>query len=276
MDRRCRDAVAAVEFGGSKPGRSSCWPSCWPVTPSTGPPAGGGPRPWRPWRGCSRSTRTGVAVGVRGRVGRGRRTSLAVAMRAVSAAWQLGTALRWSTRVVVGGPLSQERRRVTGRHADRAEFDLVQLHRCDPAIRATWIPEALRVARIVLARAEELLAAAQAIWTPSVSTMVVSGWTGSEQMRRIRLRRAVAEVMDTVLATDRLLILDLALTSPGRISSPPPEGPKVSTLVPGRTRVGSSPRRSLSAPDMVRNRRWPGENARRFALLDEQVPRHLL
>lgn len=221
---RCRDAVAAAEYGGSK---------ARPVELLAELLAR-----YADYRSSGRGRPSALAAvawlqaldadwrsGRRSRPGRAFTAELAgCSERAVSSAWKLGTTLGWSTRITVGGPLSEQLRRATGRHADRAEFELVQLHRCEPTIRATWIPEALRVARTVLQRAEELLQAAQ---DELDAERVHDGGTGvdwAEQVRRLQLRRAVAKIMESVLAPDRLLMIELTISQSWPNIFPPPGG----------------------------------------------------
>ncbi len=87
--------------------------------------------------------------------------------RAVYDAWRLLAGDgddRWARRTRIGGRNSLERREATGRWNDRAEFDVQPLAHSpiDPAVRATYVPEALAVLGRLLEYAQQLLDAAQA------------------------------------------------------------------------------------------------------------------
>ena len=83
-----------------------------------------------------------------------------VSRRAVTAGWKEAQALNWAYRTKVGGRLSLERRRETGRWNDRAEWDLIPLHRGDPASRAPHIADALSILTELEAHGQTVLAAA--------------------------------------------------------------------------------------------------------------------
>jgi hypothetical protein len=121
--------------------------------------------------------------------------------RAVYDAWRRVVALGWATRTRTGGRNSLERRQETGRWCDRAEFDLVPLHRSEvpTQARAEWVPAALGVLDELLERGQAALEQAQdALDELRARTDTWTDWP--EQVRRAKLRAAVERVRATLTA----------------------------------------------------------------------------
>jgi hypothetical protein len=134
--------------------------------------------------------------------GRGRTAELAgCSERAVTAAWRRGVDLRWMVRTRRGRRLSFAERCELHRSNDRAEYDLVALHRSevDVELRAQWVPLALGVLGDLLQHAQALLDAAEDdLETARARYGAWTDWT--ERVQAARRRQAVARVLDEVCA----------------------------------------------------------------------------
>ncbi len=141
--------------------------------------------------------------GRRAMPGRARSAELAgCTERAVTAAWSRAAGLGWAVRTEAGRRLSLAERVETGRAQDRACYDLVPLHRGDPAGRAGYVPAALAVLADLVEHAAALLAAAQEHLDGLRAR--AGGWVERpEAARRDELRAAVATSVERVRAAVR-------------------------------------------------------------------------
>jgi len=139
-------------------------------------------------------------TGRRSLPGRDRSAQLAgCTTRTVTDCWARAEALGWAVRTRHGRRLSLAERTELGRYNDRTEFDLLPLHRGDPAARAPYVPVALLVLDDLLQHALELLAEAEDDVDALIArTGAVVDHAG--MVRRAQLRQAVATARDTVLA----------------------------------------------------------------------------
>jgi hypothetical protein len=123
--------------------------------------------------------------------------------RAVYNAFRHVVAAGWAVRTRRGGRNSLERRVATGRANDRAEFDLVPLHRSmvDAATRAGFVPAALALVGELLEHALAVLEREQS--TLDELRVRTDTWTDwPELVRRAKLRQAAAQVRDEIAAWD--------------------------------------------------------------------------
>jgi hypothetical protein len=119
--------------------------------------------------------------------------------RAIYGAWRQVAALGWAERTRVGGRNSLQRRLETGRPNDRAEFDVLQLHRSQvpTAARATFLPAALALLGELMQRAVTVLEREQEALDGLRAR--AGGWTDwPEQVRRTQLRAAVNRTREAV------------------------------------------------------------------------------
>lgn len=119
--------------------------------------------------------------------------------RAVTSAWRRAEDLGWMVRIRQGRRLSLVERRELARSNDRAQFDIVQLHRSeiDVEIRAEWVPVALGVLGDVLEHALGLLGEAED--GLETARARYGSWTDwEERVRSARRRKTVERVLAEV------------------------------------------------------------------------------
>jgi hypothetical protein len=122
-----------------------------------------------------------------------------VKRRTVSAAWKEAQELRWARRTNPGGRCSLAKRAETGRWNDRAEWDLIPLHRSDPAARAPYIPAALAILTELETHGQAVLAAA---YDDLEATLQTTGTCTDmpEMVMRAQARTAAAKLRAAVAA----------------------------------------------------------------------------
>jgi len=119
--------------------------------------------------------------------------------RSVTNLWARCQALKWAERTREGRKLSLVERIELQRFNDRAEFDLVPLHRGSTAARARYIPRAVQVYRELLERVYGLLRAAEGDLDALRAQIPAGPPVEAERRARWQLRVAVREARESVL-----------------------------------------------------------------------------